>query len=159
MASPIGLLYGSNAQAITCTINSLASASARASSAIVNNNSIPYEDYLVNVTIVSGSTATSATGYVNVYAVGSVDGGSTYGEGATGSDAAITLTVPSNARLIGTLNVVANTTTYHSNPFSVASAFGGTLPDHVAIIISNQSGHALAAAGCSAQYQAVEHQA
>ncbi len=146
--------FGSSAQAITCTINSLANAAARASTAI-DNTSNAFIDALVNFTIVSAASATSATGHVDFYAVATVDGGSTYGEGATGSDAAITLTAPTNATPIGSLNVVANATTYHSNPFSIAAAFGGVLPAKWVVIVVNNSGATLASSGCSAQYQGV----
>ena len=160
MASPIGLEYGSNGVAVTCTLNSLASAAARGSSAIANTGTIPFEDYLVEVTIKTGASGTSATGYCAIYATGSVDGGTTYSDGATGSDAAVTLIVPPNSKLIGVLNCVANATVYKSNAMSVAAAFGGTLPQYVAIIVSNQTGHALdASAGGSIMYQGVQHQA
>lgn len=159
MTSPIGLEYGSTGVSITCTINSLASAAARASTAIANTGTPGFEDILVEVTIVTGSSGTVATGVVQIYAAGSVDGGTTYPDGATGTDGAVTQVVPPNAKLIGTMNCVANTVTYKSNAMSVAAAFGGTLPEQVVIIVSNQTGHALAAAGCSAMYQGVEHQA
>ena len=146
--------FGSSGQSITCTINSLTNTSARQSTAIDNSTNL-YIDALVNVTIVSAASSTSSTGYVAIYAVGTVDGGSTYGEGAGSSDAAITLTVPTNAKLIGILNVVANSTTYHSNPFSVAAAFGGVLPQKWVIIVQNESGATLASSGNSAQYQGV----
>lgn len=159
MASPIGLLYGSNAQAITCTCASLANTGARQGTAIANTGTIPFEDLLVQFACTSASSGVSATGVVNIYAVASVDGGSTYGESATGSDAAITLTVPTNAKLIGQMNVVATSKAYKSNPFSVAQAFGGFLPQYVVIIIQNLSGAALAATATLTQYQGVEHQA
>jgi hypothetical protein len=156
MGGLIELDYGSTGQSITITLTTLASAAARASTAVDNSTNL-FEDALVEVTIVTGSTGTSASGYVNIYAAGSVDGGTTYGDGATGSDAAVTLTVPPNARLIGTLNCVANSTTYKSVPISVAAGFGGFLPQKWVIIISNQTGHALGT-GSSVQYQGVQHQ-
>lgn len=158
MTSPIELQYGSSGQSITCTINSLASAAARASTAVDNSTNL-FEDALVEVTIVTGSTGTAATGYVAVYATGSVDGGTTYSDGASGTDGAVTMVVPPNSKLIGIVNCVANSVTYKSNAMSVAAAFGGTLPQKWVIIVSNQTGHALAASGCSAQYQGVQHQA
>lgn len=160
MASPIELLYGTSNQSITITLTSLASAAARASTAVDNSTNL-FEDALVFCkSIKTGASGTAATGYVNVYAYGSCDGGSTYTEGATGTDAAITLTVPPNARLIGTINTVTNADTYSAGPFSVAAAFGGTLPQHWGIIISNQSGHALdTTAGGTVFYQGVQHQA
>lgn len=140
-ASTVKAQYGSQGQTITCTIAGLANASARSCLAVDNTSNL-FLDALVQVQIKSNAAGTSTTGYVNIYAYGTTDGGTTYAEGA-GTDAAITLTVPPNVRLIGRLNVVANATTYKSAPFSVAAAFGGALPDHWGIIIENQSGAAL----------------
>jgi len=145
MASPVHTAdikskYGSPAT-ITCTLASLVTTAARSCLA-VDNTSTLYLDVLVQVQIKSGAAATSTTGYVNVYAYGTADGGTTYAEGA-GTDAAITLTSPANVKLIGRLNVVANATTYKSEPFSVAAAFGGVLPQKWGIIIENQSGGTL----------------
>lgn len=140
--STIKPLYGSNGQAITCTLASLANAAARASTAVDNTGSL-YLDALVQITVKSGASSVSSTGVVNIYAYGTADGGTTYAEGITGTDAGITLTSPPNLLLIGSINVVANATTYKSEPFSVAAAFGGVLPDHWGIVIENQSGAAL----------------
>jgi hypothetical protein len=137
----IKALYGSNNQAITCTLASLASNGQRSSLAVDNTTNL-FLDALVQVGIKSNATGVAATGTVNVYAYGTADGGTTYPEGA-GTDAGVTLTVPPNARLIGVLNVVAVATTYKSEPMSVAAAFGGVLPDHWGIIVENKSGAAL----------------
>ena len=137
--------YGTSTQTITITVASLATAGARESTAIDNTTNV-FLDALVLVKLKSGAASTAATGYVNVYAYGTADGGSTYSGTATGTDAAITLTVPPNSRLIGVMNMVANATTYKAI-FSVAQAFGGVLPDHWGIIIENQSGGTLDATG------------
>jgi hypothetical protein len=142
MAGNIQNKYGTNNQAITITLASLASAAARAST-VVDNTSNVFQDALVSLKVKSNAAGTSASGYVNVYAYATTDGGTTYTESATGSDAGITLTSPPNAIRIGSLNVVANATTYPAGPFSVAAAFGGSLPDHWGIIVENQSGAAL----------------
>ncbi len=141
MAGNITAKYGTNNQTITCTLASLTNNSAR-SSAAVDNTSNLFLDVLVMLQIKSGASSTASTGAVNVYAYGTVDGGTTYTEGA-GTDAGITLTVPPNARLIGVINVVANATTYKAGPFSVAAAFGGVLPDHWGIIVENKTGGTL----------------
>jgi len=158
LISTIEAKYGTSNQAITCTITSLGNNSARASTAIDNTTNL-FLDALVFVTVKSASASTSSTGTVNVYAYGTADGGTTYTEGATGTDAAITLTSPTNARLIGVINVVANSTTYKAGPFSVANAFGGILPDHWGIIIENKSGATLDASVGSSWYQGVQQQA
>lgn len=134
-------LYGSNNQSITCTLASLANNGLRQSTAIDNSSNL-FIDALVVIKVKSGS-GTSSTGAVYIYAYGTVDGGSTYSDGATGSDGSFTPTSPTNLRLIGIINVVANTTTYTSSPMSVAAAFGGVLPDHWGIVVENKSGGSL----------------
>ena len=154
--STIKSLFGSSNQAITITIASLANNGARESTVIDNSSNL----FLVQLKIKSGGSGTSATGFVNVYAYATADGGTTYGEGATGSDAAITLTSPTNLRLIGVMNIVANATTYKSNAFSVAAAFGGVLPEKWGIVIENKTGGTLDATGGnhSAFYQGIQAQ-
>jgi hypothetical protein len=135
--------YGSGNQAITVTLASLANAARRASTAIDNTTNL-FLDALVQLKIKTGASGVLATGYVEVFAYATADpSGPTYAEAATGSDAAITLTVPPNLKLIGILNVVANATSYVSEPLSVAAAFGGVLPAKWGIVIGNQSGAAL----------------
>lgn len=155
MAS-VKLAYGTNNQTITLTIASLTNNSARASTAVDNTTNL-YTDYLVRLKVKSPASATAATGYINVYVVGTVDGGTTYGEAASGTDAAITLTSPTNATFLGSFNVVANATTYQADAMSVASAFRGALPDHFVVIIENKTGGTLDSAGGnhSATFQGV----
>lgn len=150
-------LYGTNGQTITITIASLANAGSRSGLAI--NNSSNYLDALVQLKITSGGSGTSTTGFVSIYAYGSVDGGTSYPEGC-GTDTGITLTSPTNLRLIGVLNVVANGTGYISEPMSVAAAFGGKLPQFWGIAITNSSGGTLDATAGNhfAKYQYVAEQ-
>jgi hypothetical protein len=141
MASTIELKYGTNNQAVTATWASLASGSARASTAIDNTSNL-FDEIFFQPTCKSGASGVSATGYASFYVSGTVDGGTTYGEGATGTDAAITLTTPPNVKLIGTLNMVANATTYDGNPMACSPGLGGSLTDHIVIICLNKSGAA-----------------
>jgi hypothetical protein len=142
MASNIQSKFGTSGQTITVTCASLANGSARASTAVDNTTTL-YLDALVSINIKTGATGTATTGYINVYAYGTADGGTNYTEGATGTDAALTLVSPTNLKLIGIVNAVANATTYKSGPFSVAAAFGGTMPDHWGIVVQNNTGGAL----------------
>ncbi len=153
-ASTIKSSYGTSNQTITCTITSLVNGNARASTAVDNTTNL-FLDALVAVKVKSNASGTGAAGYVNVYAYGTADGGTTYTQSATGTDAGITLTVPPNARLIGTINVVANAVTYNGGPFAVSGAFGGVLPDHWGIIVENQSGATLDASVGSSWYQGI----
>jgi hypothetical protein len=150
--------YGTSNQTIAATLASLANNAARASD-VVSNTSNLYFDALVAGKVKSG-TAVSATGTVNVYAYGSADGGTTYSEGATGSDAGITLTSPPNVRLIGVISVVADATTYKFGPFSVRQAFGGILPEKWGLIFENKAGSTLDSTGSNfgVFYQGVTEQ-
>jgi hypothetical protein len=121
----------------------------------VDNTTNLFLDVLVFVKVKSAASSTSGTGYVNVYAFGTADGGTTYSDSAGASDAAITLTSPPNMRLIGIVNVVANSTTYNAGPFSVAGAFDGILPDHWGIVIENKTAATLDASVGSAWYQGI----
>src|SRR5262245_31724521 len=133
--------FGAPNQPITISIASLVTGAARSSLAIDNSVSL-YLDVLVQLKVKTGSSGTLSTGYVNLYAYGTADAGTTYPEGA-GTDVGVTLTSPPNVKMIGRLNAVANTTTYSSEPFSVAAAFAGTMPDRWGIIIENQTGGTL----------------
>jgi hypothetical protein len=148
--------YGTDNQSITCTITSLSSGSSRQSTAISNTSNL-YLDALVFVKVKTASSATSSSGYISIYAYGTVDGGSTYSDGATGSDGSITLTSPPNMRLLGIINTVANSTTYYGGPFSVASCFGGNLPAAWGIVVVNNSGNTLDAAVGSSYYQGLNN--
>lgn len=139
-------LYGSNGQAITLTLASLANAAYRQSTAVDNTSNL-FLDVLVALKIKTNAAGTSATGYLNVYAYGTADGGTTYTDGATGTDGAMTPTSPTNLKLIGVINAVANGTTYNAGPFSVAAAFGGVLPDHWGIVVQNNTAATLDATG------------
>jgi hypothetical protein len=130
--------YGTNNQTITITLASLAS-SAQRQSTVVSNTTNLFIDALVQLTIKTGASGVAATGIVNVYAFGTSDGGTTYGENAGSTDAAITLTVPPNLKLIGTINAVANATVYKSNPLSVSAAFNGRLPASWGIVVENKT--------------------
>jgi hypothetical protein len=146
--------FGSNTSITITSVASLTNNS-QAGSAVVDNTSNLYLDAQVVAIIKTASASTSSTGYCNIYAYASIDGGSNYSDAVTGADATQTLTVPPNLRLIGVMNCVANSTTYVSSAFSVAAAFGGTLPPKWGIVIENKTGATLAASGSSASYVGV----
>jgi hypothetical protein len=154
----IKLQYGTSNQAFTISLTSLANNGQRGSASIDNTSNL-FLDALVQLKIKSGASGTSSTGYVNVYAYGTADGGTDYSDGVTGTNAGQTLTSPPNLRLIGVFNMVANSTTYTSPPFSVAQAFGGVLPDHWGIVVENKSGGTFDGTTASAWYQGIYNQA
>lgn len=143
MATDLKQKYGTEAQGITITLASLANSGQRQST-VVDNTSLLFREILVQLKLKSGASSVSATGYVNIYAFGTVDiAGGLYADGAGAADAAITLTAPPNMRLIGVLNMVANATSYVSEPMSLAAAFGGVVPEKWGIVIENKTGAAL----------------
>lgn len=130
--------------AITITLASLASGSAR-QSAVVDNASNLFLDVMVNLSVklASGSPGGERTVYVYVY--GSEDG-TNYTDNATGSDAAITMRSPTNLRPLGIINTPdSGALTYKSGPMSVAAAFGGVIPRKWGIVVVNNTGLALSA--------------
>lgn len=141
MAGDIKQKFGTSNQTITCGIASLANNSLRQST-YVDNSSNLFMDTLVFVKIKSGASSTSSTGFCNIYAYGTSDGGTTYTDGASGSDSAFTPTSPTNLRFLGSVNVVANSTTYYGGPFSLAAAFG-SVPERWGIVVENKSGGTL----------------
>lgn len=149
--------YGTSNQAITITLNALADDGSRASTAVDNTSNL-FLDALVQVKV--NVTAGAPAGDKNclVYAFGTADGGTTYSGGATGTDAAyggVAGQLIDNCVPLGIVSLDAASEVFESDVFSIASAFGGVMPDHWGIIVMNQSGQALAAADNSAFYQGV----
>jgi hypothetical protein len=153
-------VYGTSNQALTITLASLATAGARASTAVDNTVSM-FEDVLFFVKTTSAAAATSATGYVNIYGYGTVDGGTTYPEAITGTDAGITLSAPPNLVLLAQITVNANAKTYYAGPFSFCRMYGlDRLPAKWGLVFVNQSGATLnaTAGNHSIIYQGVNGQ-
>jgi len=138
-------LYGTNNQSMTITMASLASAAARASTAVDNTTNL-YEDVHIFFKMATNTAGVSATGYINIYAYGTVDGGTTYPEAITGTDAAITLTTPPNLVLIAQLNANAVSKTYTFGPVSFCRMYGlDKLPAKWGVVVVNQTGAAFTA--------------
>lgn len=147
--------YGSSNQAIAITINGLANDAKRESAAVDNSTSC-FLDALVQVRIATNASADS-TGDKSVYIYGyaTADGGVSCSGNASGSDAAFG-TDPqqlNNCRLIGVVYAPTQNNIYESDLVSVASAFGGVLPQHWGIIVHNRTGQMLKTSDCSAVYQ------
>lgn len=106
----------------------------------IDNTGPLWADILFSLTIKTGISGTLINGFWYIYALGSTDGGTTWTDGATGTAGTFTMTNPSNARPIGSINATANAALYHGGPWSVAAGFGGTLPQMVAIAVVNSCG-------------------
>lgn len=153
----IKIEYGTST-AMTITLASLASGSARQSTA-VDNTSNKFEDAMVvaDIKLATGTPAGDQCLYFFAFAS---EDGTNYTDNAGGTDAAITLRVPSNLRPLGVTYVpTSGGLTYKSAPMSVAAAFGGILPRKWGIVVYNQSGVALDATGGnhSVRYTGIYH--
>jgi hypothetical protein len=153
--------YGTNNQAITVTLDSLANDAKRESTAVDNSTNC-FFDALVQVKIAT-NTGADSTGdkCVYVYAYGTSDGGAAYSANASGSDAAFG-TDPqqlANGRMIGVIYAPMQNEIYKSDLMSIAGAFGGFLPQRWGIIVHNRTGQTLKSSDCSACYQGLSTQA
>lgn len=140
MAGDITARFGTHSQTATITLASLGSGSQQEMTS-VDNTSDKFTDALVRVKVKTASTGVSSTGYIAVYAYGSVTNGSDYGGGATGSNASISSV--DGLIHIGSFPANANGTAFISQPFSVAAAFNNNLPAKWGIVVRNVTGAAL----------------
>jgi hypothetical protein len=153
--------YGNSNQALAITINNLAH-EAKRESAAVDNTGNGFLDALVQVRVAT-NTAADSTGdkSVYVYACATSDGGTSYSGNASGNDASFGADPQqlSNCRLIGVVFAPTQNQIYASDVMSIASAFGGFLPQRWSIVVHNQTGQTLKNGDCSACYQGVYAQA
>lgn len=150
MAGTILNCYGTTNQAITCTFATLGGASQR-QSAVVSNATTLFTDVLVAVNAESPSASLAASPYIDVYAYGSSDA-SHYSGTCSGSDASYSGPLTTLVKL-GRITFTAINQTYTGGPWSLAMAFGGSLPQQWGIVIDNETGAALQAG--SAWYQGI----
>lgn len=128
--------YGGGNTTIVITLASLPPDGGARSSAAVDNTTNLFVDALVQIQTKTATDTVPQACVLNVYAYASTDGGVTYPEG-TGTDSVVTLAVPTSLVMIGQINIPANTTTYKSNPMSVAAGFGGVLPAFWGIVVEH----------------------
>jgi hypothetical protein len=130
----------------TITLASLASdtnlVAGREGTAIDNNGTDDAIDSQVGGKVTTGTSPT-ASRQIEIWLAGSYDG-TTFSGGATGSDANLT---PSEKTLLKLLTIIptVNTSnkTYQWGPFSVAQAFGGTMPRKWSVYVVHNTGVAL----------------
>lgn len=147
--------YGAAGQALTITLTSLADAAAR-ESLVVNNAVDKYLDVLISCKLkIANSGSISAPSAATVYAYASVDGGSEFPDTVTGADAAITLNNPTQLKVLGLVYAAAINTTYKGGPWSLASLYGGKMPERWGVVVLNDVGTTLSATGSD---HAVEYQ-
>lgn len=120
---------------LTITLASLANGYGRAATAVDNTSNL-YISSDIRVKIKTGASGVLSSGVVSVYLIRSEDG-TDYDDSFAGSDAAYT---PVNAIFLGSINAVANATTYQ-RVFDT-SELGLTLPAKWSIGIVNSTGAA-----------------
>src|SRR3954468_22918565 len=134
--------YGTST-AITMTLASLATDAnllAGRESAAVDNTTDLAIDSLVGGKIKAGTTPTTGK-QIEIWAAGSYDG-TTFSGGCTGSDANLTFASEKTSLRLLTILPTDNTSnhTYEWGPFSIAAAFGGTMPKKWSIYIVHNTG-------------------
>lgn len=154
--------YGSGT-AFTLTIASLAATSYRQSTAVDNTSNL-FADATIYGHIKSNAAGTANTPY-NLYGYWSNDGGTTYSNHASGSDAAYTLnTGDSNVNMLllaSTIKTTAGADTFEIAPFSFVQRAGLLmLPAKWGVILFNGDSAALDATAGNhlLQYQGVNMQ-
>lgn len=155
----VNISYGTDT-ALTWAGAIASSTTAGRQSNAIDNSSTLADDYQVTVSIVFPNSATGNDKTVYLYAGGYY--GATAGwEGnpaLTGSDGAYTFnditTTPSGLRLARACFMVQNTTSIWSIP-SVATVFGGTLPEQIAFAVANYSGQTITT--FTARYRAITY--
>jgi hypothetical protein len=129
-------LYGTPT-AMTMTLASLASDTnlvAGRESTAIDNGSIDAIDILIGGKVTTGTTPTTAR-QIEVWVYASYDG-TEYSGTATGSDANLTPGEKTCMRLLTVIPTVATSDkAYKWGPFSVAQAFGGSVPPKVGVYI------------------------
>lgn len=169
--------YGTTKQAITITLDSLASSAiAGRQSTVIDNRTNKFMDALVQLqfTVPTGGSIGNDKA-IYIYVFGTVnDTDSWFGaeRGVAGtqatigaSDAAYSMTDPTVGGtplvLAKVMSVpVAPTSTngvYQTEPFSVAACFGGVIPAQWGIVVRNYCGITLHSSGNSANYQGIKY--
>lgn len=130
------------------------SATAGWKSAAIDNSTNLYLDYLVQLTLTAVNTAPANNQAIYLFVSGLVDStGTAYaGTGAAaidGNEGAVTFPTilgPQNLLLLGIVPYITQNVAINSEPFSVADAFGGFVPQKFCLAAVNYSGMTLGTA-------------
>ena len=160
------LKYGTQDVAIAIDIEGTTDGAAEESTSVDNSVNL-FVDTLVAGTIRTGSSAPTVDSTVDVFVYGTNDGGTRFSGSATGVKKAYPDTgVPAQAKNqlkpLGSIVVSAATgEDYEFGPWSVASKFGGVLPEEWGIVMYNETGTTLdtTAGNFDISYQGVHGQA
>ena len=161
----MAIVYTTNTLNLGTACNSLANSitSVAQSDAITTSTTTNVADTLVQIALAVGASSPNQNTNIYIYAFGSIDG--TYLPGAAASTEVISNTASvvtlsansTNIKLLGAIYCHTASTTFTSEPMSIAAAFGGIVPKKWGIIVQNQTGVALSATGHSAKYTEVSY--
>ena len=151
----MALNYGSsNALSFAGAFATAANNAVHSSAAVTTSTTNNIVDTMVRVQCTL--TTPGSPNQVVVYVYGSEDGTNFASNSGTSDDvdgtakALTALQSPTNMRLLGVMStMVASSTTYKSQPMSIAAAFGGTMPRKWGIVVQNTTGAAFTAASGS----------
>lgn len=143
----------STAQTVTITFTSSFTDGSWRQSTAVDNGTNMYIDAHIGGSIQVGATPT-AGGTFDIYAYGTYDG-TNYTAGCSGSDSAYTADGEEDELMFLTSITVDATANenYVWGPVSVASAFGGVLPETWGIVVENNTGDTANATGTNNEVQ------
>lgn len=136
--------YGTTAQAISITLNTLGSGNARESD-FIDNSVNQFRDAFVMLRIKNhASSAPTGDKAVYAYVWGTADTVTPLlPDAVTGTNAAITLDSPTHLKPLGSVIFSAAAQTKRAGPWSVAAAFGGRMPERWGIVVQNATGSSL----------------
>ena len=133
---------------IACSLASLASSTTTAArgGAVVDNTANLYDDAALTIAVKTSASALGANPVCYVYIYGATGDLSTYGASsaeAVGTDIAVTLDSPTNLKGPFVLACAASSVTYRLTVGSIASLFGGVMPQKWGFVFQNSTGQAL----------------
>lgn len=137
--------YPASAQALTCTVASLASSTtAGRSSTPLDNTSNLYEDAALEVKLKTNDSAPTGEKSCHIYVYASMDGTNYSGSSAeaVGTDVAVTFDSPTNLWGPFVLSMPAASTTYRLQIPSLAEICG-FMPQKAGVVVQNQTGNNL----------------
>lgn len=142
---------------LTITLANLAHDAARESTAVDNTSNL-YEGGKLLVQVETGATTPGSDRAVYVYVYGN-DGGSTYPDRCSGSDASVALDNPTNLDLIGVISCLASGTQYRKL-FDLSEIWPSGLPSKWGVVLKNRTGYALSgtAGNNFVSFQPTNHQ-
>jgi len=146
MANPIKTEFGTTNQAYVVTaLNSLADGSIAVLPEL-NIEALLHLDIKLMLEITTG-TSVDSDGVIRIFAISSVDEGTTYPDSANYEHT-----------LIGIMNANADSTEFRKDILSLVRAYGGKMPPRIKILVKNETGAALHASAHEGTYQGVQEQ-